>query len=170
MRNLRSAACSAVAGALALTALSGAGAHAATASAPVPNVYSITNINSGKCLTIGGGNLAEGARVVQWDCLSVADQKWQIIPIGTRAMQLRNMRTGKCLTADPAAPQAAAFQVTCSADPRQAWLLVKTGTTVRLTQAANGRNLGVVDASRSIGAPAVLANPAALGQDWSLNA
>lgn len=170
MRNLRSAACSIVGGALVLTALSGGGAHAATASAPVPNVYSITNVNSGRCLAVGGGNMAEGARIIQWECLGIADQKWQIVTIGTRAVQLRNIRSGKCLTADPASFQAAAFQVTCSADPRQAWLLMKTGTTVRLTQAVNGLNLGVIAASHSIGAPANVANPAAFGQDWTLNA
>jgi hypothetical protein len=39
------------------------------------------NDNSGKCLGVAGGNVVNGAPVVQWDCIGHPDQYWSAVGI-----------------------------------------------------------------------------------------
>jgi hypothetical protein len=59
----------------------------------------LVNVNSGKCLEIGGWSQADGARADQWDCLLDGNgnpdrnQAWHIAANG----EIVNLNSGKCL-------------------------------------------------------------------------
>ncbi|HEX4748755.1 MAG TPA: RICIN domain-containing protein [Bryobacteraceae bacterium] len=43
--------------------------------------YSITALNSGKCLDVTGISMSDGATVQQWSCWGGDNQKWQLVPV-----------------------------------------------------------------------------------------
>ena len=68
-------------------------APAASAVTPPQNQYFIIhNINSGKCLEVGGWATNNGAGVDQWDCTGGANQQWF-----WDGKSIRNRNSGKCL-------------------------------------------------------------------------
>ncbi|MBX9422257.1 MULTISPECIES: RICIN domain-containing protein [Streptomyces] len=56
----------------------------------------VVNLNSNKCLEVGGWSTADGAGVNQWDCHDGDNQKWLAVPYGGGNL-IYNKNSGKCL-------------------------------------------------------------------------
>jgi hypothetical protein len=84
--------------------------------------YEIKNMNSKKCLAIGQGSTALGAKAIQWECNRSEEQRWK----RDSQQRLRNMNSDFCL-AIPGASETngvQAIQWTCkdtSTNPEQEW-------------------------------------------------
>ncbi|MFI5868209.1 RICIN domain-containing protein [Streptomyces sp. NPDC051546] len=164
-----SARSSAVLGAVFLTqvavAAPGAHAEAPVAAMPAPGVYTIANLNSGKCLGVGGpANKAEGAVTLQWVCLAdAADQKWELFQspdVPADAYSFKNVNSGLCLTVSDAAKNGSAVvQSACKPNPVQGWRLGAVGTNFQLKSYANSNNLDVTASSTADGARVVQWTP-----------
>ncbi|WP_274912531.1 RICIN domain-containing protein [Streptomyces sp. WZ-12] len=106
-------------------------AHAAPtaprAAVPTPSVVKLQVEHSGKCLTVAGGSLANGANAVQTTCTDGADnQSFQLIPAGNATFMVRAMHSGKCLEVENSGTGAGANvqQWWCVDGPQQRWRLV----------------------------------------------
>jgi hypothetical protein len=62
-------------------------------------LYQITAKHSGKCLDVVGGTgaMANGVRVVQWDCTQEENQKWTVTPVGDGYYKIIAKHSGKSL-------------------------------------------------------------------------
>ena len=58
-------------------------------------IYTITNRNSGKCLTTLNGSTADAAEVVQVTCNGSTEQQWEIVEIGTDLYNIIHVSSGK---------------------------------------------------------------------------
>ncbi len=76
--------------------------------------------NSSRCLDIGGASQDPGARLVQWDCASVANQDFDWIDAGAGFASIKLKHSGQCLEAN-ANPGDSAFQRPCDQDDSQKW-------------------------------------------------
>jgi hypothetical protein len=57
----------------------------------------IASLNSGKCLTVSGASGADGAGIVQWDCLyKHPEQNWSLAQNGS-SFEIVDQNSGKCL-------------------------------------------------------------------------
>jgi hypothetical protein len=89
--------------------------------------------HSGKCLDIGGGNMADDAAAVQWDCLGAnqLNQHWRLIPVGADQVQIAAGHSNKCLEVRGGSTANGTFvvQMPCSDTPpsRQLWRLIRDG-------------------------------------------
>jgi len=63
-------------------------------------LFFIKNLNSNKCLSVDSNSTADGARVIQWNCIGSSGQKWSILfsalETGVRIVN----HSGKCLSVD----------------------------------------------------------------------
>lgn len=61
--------------------------------------YTVTSVNSGKCLDVSGGagTTTDGARVVQWTCNGGTNQQWRLQDVGDGQVQLVARHSNKCL-------------------------------------------------------------------------
>ena len=92
----------------------------------------ITNVGSGLCLDIAGGQSANNIQLRQWACLNNASQTFAIVPAtvsSTIPGGLFNIRTsaGKCLSiqGDSIAVGAAIVQWTCTDSWVQAFAILQ---------------------------------------------
>ncbi|MFF4602575.1 RICIN domain-containing protein [Streptomyces sp. NPDC001339] len=124
-----------------LAALTGSAstAHAAQAtpraSTAVPSVVQFQNEHSGKCLTIAGGSLGNGANAVQQTCADDADnQAFELTPTGNATFMVRAVHSGKCLEVENSGKGDGANvqQWWCSEGPQMRWRLVMVDTTNKL--------------------------------------
>lgn len=62
-------------------------------------LYKIIAKHSDRCLDVSGGPgaIANGARVIQWDCIGGDNQKWRIIPTEHGYYQIIAKHSNKCL-------------------------------------------------------------------------
>ena len=62
-------------------------------------LYQITAKHSGKCLDVVGGTsaMANGVRVVQWDCSQEENQKWTVTPVSDGYYKIIAKHSGKSL-------------------------------------------------------------------------
>ena len=68
---------------------------------PLPNgTFNLKNSATGACLAIKGGasNVADGASVIQYDCLKTTNFQWILKDVGNGYSQLIALSSGKCLT------------------------------------------------------------------------
>ncbi|MFF4602811.1 RICIN domain-containing protein [Streptomyces sp. NPDC001339] len=113
-------------------------AHAAQATpraAAALSVVQFQNEHSGKCLTITGGSLANGANAVQATCADDADnQAFEMIPAGNATFMVRALHSGKCLEVENSGKGDGANvqQWWCSEGPQMCWRLVMVDTTNKL--------------------------------------
>ncbi|WP_369356070.1 RICIN domain-containing protein [Streptomyces sp. cg2] len=110
---------------------SASGAHAAQptprAATAAPSVVQFQVEHSGKCLTIAGGSLANGANAVQATCVDGADnQAFELVPAGNATFMVRAMHSGACLEVENSGTGAGANvqQWWCVDAPNQRWRLV----------------------------------------------
>ncbi|MGV4924931.1 RICIN domain-containing protein [Streptomyces sp. BHT-5-2] len=97
------------------------------AATTAPSVVQFQNEHSGKCLTIAGGSLANGANAVQATCADGADnQAFELVPAGNATFMVRAMHSGACLEVENSGKGAGANvqQWWCVNGPQQRWRLV----------------------------------------------
>lgn len=122
--------------ALAYTPAYAQGASAVTLAGRGSNEVMLTNVQTGKCLTIAGGvSTANNVEAVQFDCDTDPSRRWTLSDVtGTGMYQIRNVRTGKCLTIAggvSTADNVVALQFNCDADPSRRWVLADvTGSAI----------------------------------------
>ncbi|AEV83003.1 Nigrin b [Actinoplanes sp. SE50] len=57
----------------------------------------LINRNSGRCLDVASGSIADGADIIQYTCGTGGNQRWQWLPTGGY-YQLKARHSGGCLT------------------------------------------------------------------------
>jgi hypothetical protein len=92
----------------------------------------IQNVNSNKCLGIGGGSDANGADAIQWPCNNgTADQYWSFVAVTGvfDTYTIENSNSSKCLGvgAGSIAEGAKIIQWNCDNAPDQTWYLDGSG-------------------------------------------
>jgi cytolethal distending toxin subunit A len=100
------------------------------------NEVMLTNVKTGKCLTIAGGvSTDNNVEAVQFDCDTDPSRRWMLSDVtGTGIYQIKNVRTGKCLTIAGGVStedNVVALQFDCDADPSRRWALADmTGSAI----------------------------------------
>ncbi len=87
---------------------------------PVAGGYHVRNQASDRCLAIGSGSLAGGAKAIQWTCGSGKEQIW----VHDDLDRLKNLNSSLCLAIPNTSTTGGteAVQWTCSANEDQQWL------------------------------------------------
>ncbi|GAA2296559.1 hypothetical protein GCM10010149_51210 [Nonomuraea roseoviolacea subsp. roseoviolacea] len=111
---------------LVATVAAGVVMTAAAAPAQAAMVGQLVNWGTGKCLAIGNSSTANGARAIQWQCLSSSPgQFWQLREDRVRpgAMEIVNRHSGLCLAVanGSGSDGAAIIQWTCNGHDSQLW-------------------------------------------------
>ncbi|MER5889129.1 RICIN domain-containing protein [Streptomyces sp. NPDC001941] len=97
------------------------------ATAGAPQYVRFAAEHSGKCLTVAGGSVANGAKAVQSVCLPDDDnQVFELLPVGSSHFVLRGKRSGRCLTSGKEVDWKVGQQW-CNGDASQEWRIVKAG-------------------------------------------
>jgi hypothetical protein len=102
--------------------------HAAAIGAQVM----LVNAQTGKCLTIAGGESTDNnVDTVQFNCDSHPSRRWTLNQVaGADIYQIRNVRTGKCLTIAGGRStdnNVTALQYNCDSDPSRTWRITDVG-------------------------------------------
>ncbi|MFD0523837.1 RICIN domain-containing protein [Paractinoplanes durhamensis] len=84
--------------------------------------YQLVNANSGKCLTVTAGGLADNAILIQKRCTRDSSYRWRFERAGAD-YRIVNVRSGKCLTiaGDSAEDNGFAIQHVCGGGPAGQW-------------------------------------------------
>jgi hypothetical protein len=87
------------------------------------DIVAITNLNSGLCLTVAGGDTAKNAKSVQYNCDSHPSRRWRYTRGTGGTFQLVNVNSGLCLTIAGGATDrdAVAVQYPCDGHPSRNW-------------------------------------------------
>jgi hypothetical protein len=124
-----------------------AGAAAATAADLLPGrqgLYALVSAGTGKCLDVEGADLADGARVLLWDCLNLPHQAWALRAMPSGGFQLVAQHSGRCLSA--AGQDSSLRQRGCKDASDQIWLLrEEENGRVRLELRSRAACAGVAD-------------------------
>lgn len=115
---------------------------------------------AGKRLDVGGGRVDDGAPLIQWDPLDVANQLWVVTPHGTAAhpdeVVLIAAHSGRVLDISSPADGMVAIQEALAVDtpnPNQLWrLLDQPDGTVEIRSARQELTLDVAGANPASGA------------------
>jgi hypothetical protein len=115
----------------------------------------------GKCLAVGGGSKANGARVIQWPCNGHAEQIWTRVVLwrynGIASVRIVNKNSGKCLAVAGGSDAEAAkvIQWDCVGSQDQRWIEWPEPNSRRWVSFQNGNSikcLAVAGASTANGA------------------
>jgi Ricin-type beta-trefoil lectin domain-like len=60
-------------------------------------VYKLINVNSNKCVEVGGSNTGNGSGINQWSCYTGANQEWRIESLGSGLYKLKAMHSGRVM-------------------------------------------------------------------------
>jgi hypothetical protein len=85
--------------------------------------FQVVNINSGKCLTVTGGGVADGAILIQRACSKDPSYRWRFVPVlinGAVSFLVVNVHSGKCVTFRE---DGTAVQLGCDGDAGRRWRL-----------------------------------------------
>jgi hypothetical protein len=149
---------------MAVVAMVAAAAPAAGTVQPTAGAFAsglpLYNRNSNQCLAIGGSSTDPGAQAIQWPCVGIDDQRWDIRSVpGTAWLELVNANSGQCLAigASSTQPGAPAIQWPCAGIADQRWVARPTlgDTPFELINANSGQCLAIGGASTEPGALAV---------------
>ncbi|MCI4064452.1 RICIN domain-containing protein [Micromonospora sp. R77] len=90
-----------------------------------PDVWTLTNAASGKCLDVDGQRADDGVAVQQWSCNGQPNQQWRLTPTGAGPVLLVAGHSGKCAQVHEAGtePGSVLEQAPCSGAPEQQWAL-----------------------------------------------
>jgi hypothetical protein len=117
----------------------------------------LSNLNSSKCLEVGGWSTANGAGVNQWDCHVGANQSWAGTPYGSGYL-IYNSNSGKCLEVKgwSKANGAAIGQWDCHGGVNQQWMVrfEGAGDIATLVNVNSGKCLEINGWRTDNGAPA----------------
>jgi galactose oxidase len=132
------------------------------ASLPMPALAAVSTpvkvVSTGQCMGVGASSQANAAAVVQWTCVGVADQQWQVQLQADGYYSMAAGHSGQCLDVYGADtnPGAAAIQWPCSGGLNQQFSLRAQGqgtaTGFALVARHSGLCLGVEGASATPGA------------------
>lgn len=91
--------------------------------------YGVVARGSGRALEVRGAAPEGGAAVVQWEFTQAPSQQWRFVPVssGSEWFRIEVRHSGKCLTADGPADNAAVTQRPYSGGLFQQWKLVAAG-------------------------------------------
>lgn len=112
--------------------------------------------NSQRCASVDGASTANGARVIQYDCVEAANQQWRLVVTSAGFYTISAVNSGKCLFVTGASVQngAAIIQYDCVGGTNQEWRLVQKDSGYFSVEARHsGKCLSVSNASTSNGAP-----------------
>ncbi|MCO6008072.1 RICIN domain-containing protein [Actinoallomurus purpureus] len=133
--------------------------------------YKFVNRKSGKVIGVLGGDLADGADLVQWTDTGAADQAWHMTTTSGGTTVLGNRGSGRVIgvyasgTAD--GDDAVQWLDTGAAD--QQWQVVQVGSYVKLRNVHSGKVLGVLGGSNADGAQLVQwTDNGSLDQQWQI--
>jgi hypothetical protein len=87
------------------------------------DIVEITNLNSGLCLTIAGGNTERNVVSVQYTCDSDPSRRWRYTVVDATTFRLVNVHSGLCLTIAGGGTDrnTTAVQYPCDGDPSRNW-------------------------------------------------
>jgi hypothetical protein len=117
--------------------------------------FEIAARHSGKCLDVDHGSREDGARVQQWQCLGVPNQRWQFLAVEQGWVRIVSVNSDKCLevTDGSRANGARIRQWADTGEAYQHWALAAVGGGwYKITNRATGRCLDVGYASQDDGA------------------
>lgn len=90
--------------------------------------WQISNVQSGRCLTVSGASNADNAAIVQWDCTKNGNETWQTsAPVIHNSVgdyvELINTKSGSCITVQDksTANNALLLQFRCNGGANQLW-------------------------------------------------
>ena len=87
------------------------------------DIVEITNLNSGLCLTIAGGNTERNLVSVQYTCDSDPSRRWRYTVVDAATFRLVNVHSGLCLTiaGGGTGRNTTAVQFPCDGDRSRDW-------------------------------------------------
>ncbi|MEU6411567.1 RICIN domain-containing protein, partial [Microbispora sp. NPDC046933] len=89
-------------------------------------IYTLVNVNSGRCLDVPSGSTASGVQIQQWGCGdgTKTNQQWRLVASGSGTYQIVSVASGLCLSDKGASTSsgAAVIQETCTANTNKQWL------------------------------------------------
>jgi hypothetical protein len=88
------------------------------------DVYTVTNVGTGRCLDINGASKDDGGVALLWPCQGSANQQWHFVAAPGGGWALLSVNSDKCASVVNAdgAPGAGVVQWTCVGSPNQIWL------------------------------------------------
>ncbi|MFI1977823.1 MULTISPECIES: RICIN domain-containing protein [Streptomyces] len=115
----------------------------------------VVNLNSNKCLEVGGWSTADGAGVNQWDCHEGNNQKWLAVPYGGGNL-IYNANSNKCLEVRgwSTANGAQIVQWECHGGANQQWRIHNGNYHFALINVNSGKCLEIGGWRDDNGAPA----------------
>ena len=80
-------------------------------------------MNSGRCLTIAGGNTERNTAAVQYNCDSDPSRSWRFTKVNESTFRLVNVNSGLCLTiaGGNTEKNTKAVQYPCDGHPSRDW-------------------------------------------------
>ncbi|MCR5889329.1 RICIN domain-containing protein [Hymenobacter sp. J193] len=142
--------------------------------APASNVwYGVVSRSSGRALDVSNASPENGARAVQWEFTQAQSQQWRFTPVTPNSTYYRIevRHSGKALTLDGPADNAAVTQQAWSGSFYQQWRIVPAGPagSFQLASRGNDFSLALASADKANATPVV--GQRALGrasQQWWL--
>ncbi|OPG01597.1 hypothetical protein B1L11_44225 [Microbispora sp. GKU 823] len=96
-------------------------------------IYTLVNVNSGRCLDVPSGSTTSGVQIQQWGCGdgTKTNQQWRLTASGSGTYQIANVASGLCLSDKGASTSsgAAVIQETCTANTNKQWLFTPVSGT-----------------------------------------
>jgi hypothetical protein len=135
-----------------------AGGGSVAEAAPLSGTFAIHNANSGKCLAIGGGSRNDGDPVIQFTCLGIPDQTWQLRNTTGDFYTIVNTNSGKCMAIGGGSRNDGdiVIQFTCLGIADQSWIVRSAGGgNYTIVNANSGKCLAIGGGSRNDGDVAI---------------
>jgi hypothetical protein len=136
--------------------------------------YEIVARHTGKCLDVEAASNVNGARVQQWDCLGVVNQRWEVVPLGDGYHRIIARHSGKALDVSGISYDNGAGMVQWDyvGGANQQWQLIDVGSGYyRIMARHSGKALDVLGISRDNGAAVVQWDYlGSANQQWQLRA
>jgi hypothetical protein len=107
-------------------------------------------VHSNKCVDVSKASLANGARIQQWRCAGVDQQRWRLKDVGGGQHELIGVGSGKCIQVKGSSQNngASIEQWDCSGAPNQLWNLVSKGSgQYQIRSVSSGKCLDVPGSS-----------------------
>jgi thermitase len=116
-------------------------------------VYKLINVNSNKCVEVGGSNTGNGSGINQWSCYTGANQEWRIESLGSGLYKLKAMHSGRLMSigASNQTDGAKVIQWDDGTYNDQKWYIQASGSGYQLKVFHSGKCLDVYNYSTADG-------------------
>ncbi len=121
-------------------------------------VYTITGVQSGKCVEVASGSTADGARLQIATCNGSTRQQFRMEATDSGYYRIKNVNSGKCadVTAASTADGAAIQQYSCWSGQNQQWSFTDVSSGIeRITARHSGKVMDVNGRGTSDGTPLI---------------